>query len=392
MNLPELARQYRSNLLESVIPFWSRHSVDWQHGGYFTCLARDGSVYDPRKYIWLQGRQIWMYSRLYNQLEARQEWLDIATVGMDFLNRHARDPQGRYYFRVSREGQPSFFQRKPYSAVFAVMAFAEFAKTGAGSQYQRAAVDLFWKVVDWIGDPTLLDRRPMPGQPHFRSLADAIVIAKMALELITIDDDPRYAALMRTCIDDAMLHVDPSRGILLENRGGGPDSLQYPEGRLFNPGHSVEAAWLLWLLAEHLGEPERLPRIARILEASLEFGWDGEYGGLFYFMDTEGHPPLQLEASMKLWWPHAEALYAVILAYTRTREARWLPWLDRVHNYCFQHFADDPQFGEWFGYCDRQGNRTHTLKGNHYKGCFHVPRALLFSLHAIEGQTLLKPL
>jgi N-acylglucosamine 2-epimerase len=146
----------------------------------------------------------------------------------------------------------------------------------------------------------------------------------------------------------------------------------------------VEAAWLLWLLAEHLGEHRELPRIAEILEGSLEFGWDREYGGLYYFMDVEGRPPLQLEASMKLWWPHAEALYAVILAYTRTGESRWLPWIERTHEYCFKHFAD-PQYGEWFAYCDRQGNLTHTLKGNHYKGCFHVPRALLFCSQAIQN-------
>ena len=383
MNLADLGRQYRSNLLESVIPFWTRHSVDWKHGGYFSCLDRGGAVYDPRKYIWLQGRQIWMYSRLYNQVEQRQEWLDVATTGVDFLTRYASDPQGRYYFRLSREGEPSFFQRKPYAAVFAVMALAEFSKTGAGSQYRSGAIDLFWRVIEWIGDPALLGRTPMPGQPPFQSLADSIVIAKMALELAAIDDDPRYKPLMRSCLADALQHQDRSLNILLENRGGGPEARLYPEGRLFNPGHSVEAAWLLWLLAEHLGEHRELPRIAEILEGSLEFGWDREYGGLYYFMDVEGRPPLQLEASMKLWWPHAEALYAVILAFTRTGESRWLPWIERIHEYCFKQF-DDPQHGEWFAYCDRQGNLTHTLKGNHYKGCFHVPRALLFCSQAIE--------
>lgn len=383
MNLADLGRQYRSNLLESVIPFWTRHSVDWKHGGYFSCLDRDGAVYDPRKYIWLQGRQIWMYSRLYNQVEQRQEWLDVATTGVDFLTRYASDPQGRYYFRLSREGEPSFFQRKPYAAVFAVMALAEFSKTGAGSQYRSAAIDLFWRVIDWIGNPALLGRAPMPGQPPFQSLADSIVIAKMALELAAIDDDPRYKPLMRSCLADALQHQDRSLNILLENRGGGPEANLYPEGRLFNPGHSVEATWLLWLLAEHLEEHRELPRIAEILEGSLEFGWDREYGGLYYFMDVEGRPPLQLEASMKLWWPHAEALYAVILAYTRTGESRWLPWIERIHEYCFKHF-DDPRHGEWFAYCDRQGNLTHTLKGNSYKGCFHVPRALLFCSQAIE--------
>lgn len=363
--------------------------MDWKHGGYFSCLDRDGTVYDPRKYIWLQGRQIWMYSRLYNQVERRQEWLDIAALGVEFLIRHASDPEGRYYFRLSREGAPSFFQRKPYSAVFAVMALAEFSRTGAGNQYRSAAIDLFWRVLEWIANPALLGRGPMPGQPPFQSLADSIVVAKMALEVSAIDNDPRYERLMRECLEKALRHEDASRRILLENWlpeecGGEAEARLYPEGRLFNPGHSIEAAWLLWLLAERLGERAQIPRIAEILEGSLIAGWDREFGGLYYFMDIEGRPALQLEASMKLWWPHAEALFAVVLACTRTGESRWPPWLERIHAYCFQHFADDPRRGEWFAYCDRQGNLTHSLKGNHYKGCFHVPRALLYCAQTIE--------
>jgi N-acylglucosamine 2-epimerase len=119
------------------------------------------------------------------------------------------------------------------------------------------------------------------------------------------------------------------------------------------------------------------------LEGSLEFGWDKEFGGLPYFMDIEGKPTLQLESSMKLWWPHTEAIYALVLAYKLTGQQKWLQWLEKVDGYAFSHFAD-AKFGEWFGYCDRRGNLTHTCKGGNYKGFFHVPRFLLMSIQAID--------
>jgi len=100
-------------------------------------------------------------------------------------------------------------------------------------------------------------------------------------------------------------------------------------------------------------------------------------------MDIEGRPPLPLESNMKLWWPHTEAIYATILAYSITREPRWLDWLERLDSYAFSHFSD-PEFGEWFGYCDRQGNLTNPAKGNNYKGCFHVPRMLLMSARKLD--------
>lgn len=87
---------------------------------------------------------------------------------------------------------------------------------------------------------------------------------------------------------------------------------------------------------------------------------------------------------MKLWWPHAEAIYALVLAYRLTGEARWLRWLEQVDAYTYAHFAD-PQFGEWFGYLDRQGQPALTCKGGSYKGFYHVPRALLYSVQCIEG-------
>jgi N-acylglucosamine 2-epimerase len=73
----------------------------------------------------------------------------------------------------------------------------------------------------------------------------------------------------------------------------------------------------------------------------------------------------------------------LILAWSLTGEERWKRWLEKVDDYAFRHFAD-PEHGEWFGYCDQRGNLTHTLKGNNYKGCFHVPRALLLSATRLE--------
>jgi len=100
-------------------------------------------------------------------------------------------------------------------------------------------------------------------------------------------------------------------------------------------------------------------------------------------MDIEGKPTLQLESGMKLWWPHTEAIYALILAFRLTGDNKWIDWLEKVHKYTFDHFVDW-QDGGWFGYCDRQGNLTHTCKGGNYKGFFHVPRALLFSIQEID--------
>ena len=361
--------RYRTELFERVIPFWLRHSLDQLHGGYFTCLTREGSVYDSRKYVWLQGRAVWMFAKLYNEFEPRAEFLEAAREILDFLRAHARDAQGRYYFSLTREGRPSFYQRKPYSAVFAMLGMLEFSKATGDAALRAEAIDLFWKIRTWIEDPTLLGRPK--GLP---ALADVMITVSMASEIARIDPDPRYRDILRDCLQQSLAFYDPARRIFLEY-----PPADTPEGRLFCPGDSIEASWFLL----HAGPDEKMRALLLdSMEGALEFGWDKEYGGLYYFMDVGGFPPLPLESNMKLWWPHTEAIYASILAYSLTREEKWLTWLERVDDYAFQHFSD-PEHGEWFGYCDRRGELTNTAKGNNYKGCFHVPRMLWLSYQVL---------
>ena len=81
----KLAVKYRKELYDNVLPFWLEKSQDKEYGGYFSCLDRDGSVYDTDKFIWLQGREVWMFAMLYNSLEKRPEWLECAVQGAEFL-------------------------------------------------------------------------------------------------------------------------------------------------------------------------------------------------------------------------------------------------------------------------------------------------------------------
>ncbi|MBI4906786.1 MAG: AGE family epimerase/isomerase [Acidobacteria bacterium] len=386
--LEAVQSRYRRNLFESVIPFWEKHSLDREQGGQLHCLGRDGSVYDTRKYVWMQGRAVWMFSRLYNTVEQRPEWLEAARGILDFLLPRAFAPDGRCYFALTRDGRPAAMQRKPYAAFFVALALIEFHKTGAAREnHIPLAKDLFRRIQEWIADAGLLGRPSYAGQIPYRQLADIMVVASLALELMEVDDDPIYPGVLRRCLGEAREHWLPARRTLLENLPlDGSDYRALPEMRLLCPGSALEVAWFLWHALEKLGEEsaQNTQFLLDVMEGTLETGWDSRHGGLLYFMDAEGLPALQLEASMKLWWPHTEAIYALALAYCKTRDAKWLEWWRRVDEYTFDVFPDW-EHGEWFGYCDRTGEVASTLKGGPYKGFFHVPRCLLFTLQRTAG-------
>jgi N-acylglucosamine 2-epimerase len=170
---------------------------------------------------------------------------------------------------------------------------------------------------------------------------------------------------------------------VIEHVGPGGERVDAPEGRVMNPGHAIEVAWFMMEIGRRRGDRALVVRGAKILDLSLARGWDPQYGGLLYFLDVDGKPATQLEHDMKLWWPHSEALYATLLAYHLTGDAKYAGLYEQVHEWTFAHFPDR-EFGEWFGYLHRDGTVSTPLKGNIWKGPFHIPRALLYCWKLLE--------
>jgi len=382
--LSEFADRCHSELTGSILPFWMNYSIDKQNGGFWTCLERDGTVFDTRKYVWMNGRQVWMLSRLHRTFDRRSEWLDAARGGAEFLLRHAFDEQQRCWFSLTADGRPAGFQRKPYGAVFVMLGFLEYSKASGDPAYRDHALALFRRIGRYIQEPGLLGRPSLPGAPKLSGLADIYVLCAMALDLLESDPgNVECLDVLRACLAKIKLHYHPARQLFYENAPLDRESAETPDGRLICPGSIFEINWLLSRALDYVPDEAVGKMLLSTLEGGLEFGWDKEYGGFYYFLDVEGHSPLQLEWAMKLWWVHVEALYALVNAYTRTQDAKWLVWFERVQEWVWAHFPDK-QLGEWFGYLDRRGEPALTLKGGNYKGCFHIPRALLFSLQTIQ--------
>jgi len=333
--------------------------------------------------MWLQCRQVWMLSRLYNTLEKRASWLEAAALGVDFIRKYGRDSRGRIFFSLSREGRPIFIQRKIFAECFYIMALDEYSRAVADLELKKEARELFDKVLLWKDDPAALGRPMLEGQPALSSLSVPMIVLWVADQLAKGEKNAPYKELMEKSTAEMLLHARHEEKIVLENVAPDGSPLEGGVGRLMNPGHAIEAGWFLLERAKKTADKELAETAVSMIEWSFEKGWDPEHGGIFYFLDSKGAPPFQLEWFMKLWWPHCEALYALLLAWHETGEQRFADWFEHVADYTLSRFRD-PVHGEWFGYLDREGRPTHTLKGGAYKGCFHVPRFLLLCIKLLE--------
>ncbi|XP_041265931.1 N-acylglucosamine 2-epimerase [Onychostruthus taczanowskii] len=315
----EQLRAWRGRIaaeLDAVVAFWERHSHDPEHGGFFSCLSRDGSVYDDTKFVWLQGRQVRAWAR---------RWAE------------------------------------------AVWGWAR-------------------------GAPMELGRPRFAGTPPQQALAQALMVLKVGLQLWGDPEgdpqsqpEPLGQAMAEWGAQHVLMHLQSSPG-------GSPISGSPPHGGLPNFGVQRGDSVVLENVTPEGGElPGSLGRLmnpglgAALGGGRVGLGPGGSHGA--------GAPPpffpifphfSQLEWSMKLWWPHAEAMVALLAAQRFQPQPSLVSQFLQVAQYTFDKFRD-PEHGEWFGYLNRDGSVALSIKGGPYKGCFHVARALLMCEEMLDA-------
>jgi N-acylglucosamine 2-epimerase len=375
IDLNEYAQLYKNTLLDDVIPFWEKNSLDTENGGYFTCLDRQGKVYDTDKFIWLQGRQAWTFSMLYNKVEKKQEWLDVAKNGIDFLIHNGMDDNGNFYFSTNARGEPLIESYNIFSDCFAAMAFSQYATASGDDQARDLAIRTYRNIISRQDNPKGKYEKNTSIRP-LKGFALPMILSNLVMELEDVLEKEEVDRTIQKSVHEVMnVFLDSSSGIIYENvmpDGSHHDSFN---GRLLNPGHGIEAMWFMMDIGVRNNDQALINKAIDTVLTILDYSWDKEYGGVLYFMDVKGHPPQQLEWDQKLWWVHLETLVALAKGYQLSGRNDVLEWYEKVHHYSWDHFSD-PENGEWFGYLNRQGQPLLDLKGGKWKGCFHVPRAM----------------
>lgn len=384
MDFKELAKLYKNELLDNVVPFWLTYSQDTQFGGYFTCLLRNGQVFDTDKFIWLQGRQVWFFSFLYNKVEKRKEWLECAIQGGEFLKKYGHDGNFNWYFSLTRDGKPLVAPYNIFSYTFAAMAFGQLSIATGNKEYEEIARKTYGRILEKMKNPKGQWNKIISGSRDLKGFALPMIMCNLSLEIEKVLDRDVMEQTIELCIHEVMdVFYRPELGVIVENVTMDNQLSDSFEGRLLNPGHSIEAMWFMMDLGERLNRLDLIQKSVDISLKMLRKGWDEQYGGIFYFMDRLGYPTQQLEWDQKLWWVHIETMISMLKGFLLTGNTDCLNWFEKVHDYTWAHFKD-PEYPEWFGYLNRQGEVLLPLKGGKWKGCFHVPRGLYQCWQVLE--------
>lgn len=320
-----------------------------------------------------QGREVWMFSMLYNNVEKRQEWLDAAIHGAEFMKKYGHDGNLDWYFSVTREGQPIVDPYNIFSYTFATMAFGQLAIATGSKEYADIAKKTFEKVLARVDNPKAKWNKMHPGTRPMKNFALPMILCNLALEIEPLIDPEFLAQAIENSINTTMEFIRPELGgLVVENIGLDGKLVDCMDGRHMNPGHSIESMWFLMDLGRRLNRPELIEQAKNTALTMAEYGWDKKFGGIFYFMDLKGAPTQELEWDQKLWWVHIETLITMIKGYAFTGDKRCLEWFKRVHDYAWEHFRDN-EYPEWFGYLDRRGESSSASEGRQMERLFPCP-------------------
>lgn len=383
-----MAAWLREHLFGHVLSFWEHHAID-ERGGILTCISDSGDVLSTDKWLWSQWRAVWVFSRIYNQLDRDPKWLRFALQISDFCRRTGWDATAEsWVLLVSRDGKVLRGPDSLYVDVFAICGLVELHRACGDPELleiaSRTADAAFKKLA---GPRDRIPHFPYPIPPGAKPHGLAMMWSLAFAELGAAAQNENYLTAAEGFSDEIFRDFyRHERDLIVERVREDGGEFPAPLGTAVVPGHAIEALWFQVHVIALLGRRrERLDECFRLVLRHLELGWDREGGGgLLLAIDADGREPVGWNhASSKIWWPQTEALYAVLLGWELQQRPVFLDWYDRLWQTCLDHFVDWEN-GEWRQNLQRDFSPLAAVVALPVKDPFHLPRSLILQIELLE--------
>lgn len=412
MDIENLKRKYVKDLEENFLPFWEK-AIDKEYGGIFTCFTNKGDKkISDRKYIWSQGRFLWLCSNLLNLkdkgiIHLSDQWNDVMDQTYHFLTEHALMANNHVVFAVEKDG--SKIKEQMDTSIFADCFYV--LGCNAYAQYKNDIEAFGNSLIIYNEIKKRINNNEYKSEPYpipngYRSHSIPMILLNVSQELyetaLIMDHKSKESLAMDSRrllkeITDEFSDTNRIKEMYTSNSSHDKTLLE----RHVNPGHTLESVWFMIHGIEQLkiGNYDRyVTHLAALSRNALSFGWDSVYGGLFRYVDKEGGPPkgdkieTPYEALItdtwdtKLWWPHAEALYTCLLLFYETKDQAWIKWYEKIEEYVFNTFPNtNKEIGEWIQIRDRKGDPLQKVVALPVKDPFHIIRSYILIINLLEG-------
>jgi len=336
-------------LTTAALPLWWETGADRENGGFHERLALDGSpCLEPRR-ARVQARQVFTYA-VAGQLGWAGPSRQAVEHGLEFFRRAYERPDGTFRTLVGPDGATLDDGVVLYDQAFALFALAVAGTVVADpTPLTAAATRLRQRLEATLKHPiagfeeAAPRKLPLLANPHMHLLEASLAW----VELGQGPDQPAWNALADEIAGLSLSHfIDPKTGYLREFFDGEWRPAPGRDGRIVEPGHLFEWAWLLVRWGKLRGRPDAIAAARRMAEAAEETGVDPVRNVAVNAILDDGAP---VDSGARLW-PQTERIKAAValagIAETEAEKARWRGRIAAGGASLFTYF-DVPVPGLW---------------------------------------------
>lgn len=385
MDFTKLKNDLLNHLVNDIIPFWTNNCIDWENGGVNNIVSNDGEILSTDKYIWSQGRALWTFSAMYNYIDNKTQWLDIADNIYSFLIHNGRNDDNEWVFKTSDKGDVLVGAESIYVDAFVMLGMIEYSKASCCKDALSIAFDIYNNTKSRLYDHQALKSMPHKIPKGYLSHGIYMIYANAYHELYLISNNV-------SVLEDAVAladivysqHLNKEEKVLYEFVKHDLKESDLSIEKTFIPGHAIESMWFLERIYASVGDKNKRKVCLGAIRWHLEKGWDKEYNGIYLACNTVGEKPFWHKPESKIWWPIVEAMYGLLRAYEVLNEDWCLSWYEKVYKYAFSYFPNE-KYGEWTQNLDRYGVPISVVVNDlQVKDPFHLPRALIYSINLLS--------
>ncbi|MDD4681241.1 MAG: AGE family epimerase/isomerase, partial [Clostridia bacterium] len=313
-----------------------------------------------------------------------------------FITKHAYAENGEWYFLLERDGSPLVTDRSVLTDMFCLMGLGAYegARGLNPSRYFLETVSALTSKLLYSQEMSIYPQRvDLDVIAHSPFMIAVNAFSEVRSQL----GDGEADVVIKYCISKIYENLySHERGLVYESRNVISGNNIPDESAIINPGHIFESMAFMVKESKRLDMMQEYNLSLDAIQKAFEVSSDSSYGGILHMLHMDGsigkytdwHVERNLQSTDKVWWTHAEALYALLLLYYERRNPEVLKNFTSLFDWCEKHFWDDT-VGEWNMILNQNGNKKLCLKGGLQKAAFHVPRSLyniqaLFKLLIME--------